>query len=86
MKAPKNVEIGNLGLQVLAYQSGGRVFNSSNDIAGEIASAATDANAYYVLSFDAPPPDGPVQYHALEVKLDKPGLTARTRTGYYALK
>jgi VWFA-related protein len=86
VKAAKNVEIGNLGLQVLAYQSGGRVFNSSNDIAGEIASAATDANAYYVLSFDAPPPDGPVQYHALEVKLDKPGLTARTRTGYYALK
>jgi VWFA-related protein len=86
VKAAKNAEIGNLALQVLAYQSGGRVFNSSNDIADEIAHAATDANAYYVLSFDAPPPDGPVQYHALEVKIDKPGLTARTRTGYYALK
>jgi VWFA-related protein len=86
VKAAKNAAIGNLALQVLAYQSGGRVFSSSNDIADEIANAATDANAYYVLSFDAPPPDGPVQYHALEVKIDKPGLTARTRTGYYALK
>ena len=24
------------------------------------------------------------EYHTLEVKVDKPGLTARTRTGYYA--
>jgi hypothetical protein len=28
--------------------------------------------------------DGPNEYHALEIKLGKPGLTARTRTGYYA--
>jgi VWFA-related protein len=86
VKAAKNVQTGNLSLQVLAYQSGGRVLNSSNDVANEIASCVTDANAYYVLSFDSPPPDGPVQYHGLEIKIGKPGLTARTQTGYYALK
>src|ERR1700733_4770810 len=43
----------NLSLQVLAVQSGGRVFNSSNDITGEIANCTSDANAYYVLSFEA---------------------------------
>jgi len=31
-----------------------------------------------------PSRDGPNEYHALDVKLDKPGLTARTRAGYYA--
>ena len=48
---------GNLvdGLQVLAYQSGGRVLNSSNDVAGEIARCAVDAGTYYVLSIQPPP-------------------------------
>jgi VWFA-related protein len=84
VKKPGQVQIGNLGLQVIATQTGGRVFNSSNDVAGEIASAVADANAYYVLTFDGLPGDGPNEYHALEVKLDKPGLKAVTRTGYYA--
>jgi VWFA-related protein len=86
VKAAKNTLTGNLALQVLAYQSGGRVLNSNNDIAEEVASCVMDANAYYLLTFDSPPPDGPVQYHDLQVKVGKDGLTARTRTGYYALK
>lgn len=87
LKAPKNwgqVQIGDVALQVLAYQTGGRVLNSSNDVAGEIATCVSDASAFYVLSFDSLPGDGPNEYHTLEVKVGKPGLTARTRTGYYA--
>ncbi len=84
VKAAKNAQAGNLGLQVLAAQSGGRVLNSSNDVAGEIATCLNDANAFYVLSFEALPGDGPNEYHALTVKVDKPGVTARTRAGYYA--
>jgi VWFA-related protein len=84
VRAEKQVQAGNLALQVLAEQSGGWVLNSSNDVAGEIASCITDANAFYVLSFDGVPGDGPNEYHALEVKIDKPGVAARTRSGYYA--
>lgn len=84
VSAPQQVQIGDVALQVLAAQSGGRVLNSSNDVAGEIATCIADANAFYVLSFEGEPGDGPNQYHALEVKIDKPGITARTRTGYYA--
>jgi VWFA-related protein len=84
VKTANQTQAGNLALQVLAYQSGGRVFNSSNDIAGEIASCTLDANSFYVLSFDSPPPDGPIEYYGLEVKIGKPGRTARTWTGYYA--
>jgi VWFA-related protein len=75
---------GHLALQVLAAQSGGRVLNSSNDVAGEIATCVADANAFYVLSFDGLAGDGPNEYHTLEIQIDKPGLAARTRSGYYA--
>ncbi len=75
---------GNVALQVLARQSGGLVLNSSNDIAGEIARCVADASSFYVVSFDGLAGDGPNEYHALDIKIDKPGLAARTRSGYYA--
>lgn len=84
VKKPGQVQIGDLALQVLAVQSGGRVFNSNNDIASEIAAAIADANDYYILTFEGLPADGPDQYHSIEVKTSKSGLKAITRTGYYA--
>jgi hypothetical protein len=36
------------------------------------------------VSFEASPADRRDEYHSLEIKVDKPGLTARTRQGYYA--
>jgi VWFA-related protein len=84
VKKPSQVQMGDLALQAIATQTGGRVFNSNNDITSEIASAVEDANAFYVLTFDGLPGDGPNEYHSLEIKLDKSGLKALTRTGYYA--
>ncbi len=84
VKKASQVQMGNVGLQVFATQTGGRVFVSDNDLASEIATAVADANAFYILTFDSLPGDGPNEYHSLEIKLDKPGLKALTRTGYYA--
>ncbi len=75
---------GDLGLQVLAVQSGGRVLNSSNDLTAEIAHCTADAEAFYVLSFDAARADQANEYHSIAVTINKPKITARTRTGYYA--
>jgi VWFA-related protein len=83
-KKPDQVQIGDLALQVLAYQSGGLVLNGSNDAAGEIARSFTDARASYQLSFEALPADGPDDFHSIQVKVDRPKATARTRAGYYA--
>ena len=44
VKSPSKVLPGNLGLPVLAVQSGGRVFNTSNDLATAIADCVADAN------------------------------------------
>jgi VWFA-related protein len=82
--APNKVQLGDLALQVVASHSGGRVLNSNSDIAGEIARCARDANAYYVLSFDSLPADGPNDYNAIQVKIAQPQLKAQTLSGYYA--
>jgi VWFA-related protein len=79
-----DLQPGNLALQVLAAQSGGKVLNLSNDIAGSIADCLVDATVFYTLSFDSPVAGHPNEYHSLEVKIGKSGLTGRMRTGYYA--
>jgi VWFA-related protein len=84
VRTPNQAQFGNVGLQVLASQSGGLVLNSSNSLTDEIAKCVADVNAYYVLSFEGLPGDGPDDYHTLEIKVDRPGVTARTRAGYYA--
>jgi VWFA-related protein len=79
----KKVESGDLSLRVIAVQSGGLVLNRNNDLAALIANCVDDSRAYYTLTFDSAPPDHPDEYHALQVKVNRPGLVARTRTGYY---
>ena len=81
---PSQVHAGNLAVQVLATQSGGVAFNSGNDLAALLQQSLADTRAYYEISFDPPAGDAPNQYHRLQVELDKHGLTARTRQGYYS--
>ncbi len=83
VKSARQADNADLALQVLATQSGGRVLTSSNDIAKEMGECLVDAPVYYTMTFEAPPADGPNEYHSLELKVDKPGLVARTRMGYY---
>ncbi|HZD49435.1 MAG TPA: VWA domain-containing protein [Silvibacterium sp.] len=80
---PSQVNAGNLALQVLATQSGGLVLNSSNDVTALLQQAFADANAWYEISFQSASTE-PNEYHQIEVRVDKPGLIARTRQGYYA--
>jgi VWFA-related protein len=81
---PSQVQLGDLGLQVLAVQSGGLVGHLGNHIAGMLQDCITDSVPYYEISFDAPQAERPDEYHHLEIKLAERGLTARTRLGYYA--
>jgi VWFA-related protein len=82
--SPSQAVLGNLALEVLAVHSGGRVLNSTNDLTAAIGECATDAHAFYVLSFEGARADHENEYHDLGVTVDKQGITARTRTGYYA--
>jgi len=77
-------DAGHLSLPVLATQTGGRVLEDSKDIAGAVAACIADADAYYELSFDSPAAATAGEYRPLEVKVNKPGLSDRTRTAYFA--
>ena len=74
---------GGLTIPVIAVQSGGLVLNRSSDVASLIAQCVADIRSYYTLTFDSNPARHPNEYHDVQVKIDKPGLVARTRTGYY---
>jgi VWFA-related protein len=73
----------NLGLQVLVTQTGGRVLDPSNDLAGQIDNCIADIGAYYTLTFAPPAAAQADEYHDLKVQASQPGLTARTNSGYY---
>jgi VWFA-related protein len=78
------VQVADLSLQVLATQSGGLVLTGSNDLTALLQQCVADGQAYYELSFDPPRADHRDEYHHIEVQVARPGLTARTREGYYA--
>lgn len=85
VKTAHDASSGNLGLQVLAIQSGGRTLDPGNGshIGDLISSCVMDAGPYYTLSFDPPKAEQADEYHQLTVKVDKPGLKVRTNSGYY---
>jgi len=79
-----NAAFGDLGLQVLVTQTGGRAIFGNDPIANSINHEVTDVSAYYTITIDAAPAERPNQYHQIDIKMTPPGLKARTRTGYYA--
>jgi VWFA-related protein len=81
---PSQVNLANLGLQVLAIQSGGLALEFNNDVSAMLQQCISDSAPYYEISFAAAAAERPDEYHHLEIRIDKPGLTARTRQGYYA--
>jgi VWFA-related protein len=81
---PSQAEWGDLALQVVSTQSGGLALTSGNDITAFIKQCLADTLAYYEISFAPPLDQKRDEYHHLEVHVAKPGLTARTRQGYYS--
>ncbi|MGA3133696.1 MAG: VWA domain-containing protein [Terracidiphilus sp.] len=81
---PNQAQFGNLGLQVLAVQSGGLALEGNSDVAGMIQRCLVDAKSWYEIGFTPPPADKPNEYHHIEVKVEDRTLTVRTRDGYYS--
>jgi VWFA-related protein len=82
--SPKQADNGDLFLQVIATQTGGKVLYGSNNIAKMIDQCLADAQAFYVLTFNAPRATHANEYNGIQVQVNKPGLKARARTGFYA--
>jgi VWFA-related protein len=58
-------------------------FMPNADLVLQINGCIQEADTFYTLSFDPSHADRPDEYHDLKVQVDRPGLTARTTSGYY---
>ena len=83
VKTVRQVGVMYLYKKVLAVESGGQVLDKSSDLVKQIEVCVRDANAFYTLSFNPAPAQHKDEYHDLKVEVSRPGLTARTNTGYY---
>ena len=80
----RNAEFGHLMLPALAARSGGQVLYGSTDLPALIDRCVADASSFYVVTYVPPPASRANEYHAIEIKIDRPDVVARTRAGYYA--
>jgi VWFA-related protein len=81
---PQQAQTGDVGLQVLAVQSGGLALESSSDVTGMLVRCMADVHSWYAISFESSSSREPNQYHHFEIRVGEKGLVARTRDGYYA--
>ena len=85
VRRESDVELANLGVQVLATRSGGLVLNSSNNVASELGECVREFGSYYVLTIAADAPTEKIEDHELKVRLTKPGFAVHTTAGYYTV-
>jgi VWFA-related protein len=65
----------------LASETGGRAALNGNDLRSDLAGIAGDLRSYYSLGY-TPERSGDGRVHAIEVKVKREGLRARSRTTY----
>ena len=84
VRSPSDVRWDDLAFQSVAVRSGGLALYSGQDLTSSLRECVADASPFYELSFDPVLTDEPNHYHQLKVEIAKPGLTPRTRQGYYS--
>jgi VWFA-related protein len=75
---------GNYDFSKLARATGGKSLYGRNDVDAEIGKSADDGVNFYTLTY-RPTTGGmdPQKFRKIQVTVDRPGLTATTRVGYY---
>src|SRR6266511_2839964 len=73
------------GLNALARDTGGTLFNNSNDLSLGLQRVLDANEAYYVLAYEPSTPYRDGRFHKIEIRIaGRPDLTVRTRKGYFA--
>jgi VWFA-related protein len=78
------------GMVLLAQRTGGLFYSGMNDLATPLRKAVDDGDGYYLMGYT---PDestfelkmDTLKYHTIKVRLKRPGLTVRSRTGFYGM-
>jgi VWFA-related protein len=71
-------------LNTLAEDTGGFLVRGTNDLAGGLRRMLDDNDSYYLLAYEPSNTRRDGRFRRIEVRLRRPGLTARTRKGYLA--
>jgi VWFA-related protein len=74
----------NDGLYSVANATGGFAVTNTNSFAGQVAQIFTETGSYYLIGFRSAYTDG--KFRRLNVKVNRPGVSVRTRNGYVAPK
>ena len=86
VRKPSEAVPADLALAVLATKSGGHdevPVDRNNAVTDLLNNVVAEAGTFYSLWFDPPQAKAADEFHDLKIVLDKPGLAARTITGYY---
>ena len=78
------VRMGQDSLRVLSDETGGFATVNNNDISGAFTRLVEENSSYYVLGYYASNERRDGRFRKLEVRVNKPGLTVRSRRGYIA--
>jgi hypothetical protein len=78
------------GLNYLASETGGFFIHNTNDVAEGVREVLQDQKGFYLIGYQ---PDAEtfsregasLRFHQLEVKVKRPGLSVRTRNGFYGV-
>lgn len=70
----------------LATRTGGRAFFYENDMGKVLREALDDASATYTLAYYPAPYDDDGRFRRIRVRVNRPGVTALHREGYFALE
>ncbi len=72
-------------LRILSDETDGRAIVNRNDLAKGMQQIMRDSSAYYLLGYNSTqaPQDG--KFHAIRVRVKRPGIQVRARKGYWAL-
>src|SRR6266404_2002484 len=77
------------GLNYLAQQTGGFFIKNTNDLNGGIRRVLNDQESYYLIGFIPQEstfnPDKARGFHELKVKVNRPGVRVRTRSGFFGI-
>jgi len=77
-----DLQISQDSLRVLADETSGFAAVNTNDFSSAFARVVKDNSAYYVLGYYPPGQRKDGRFHKLEVKVARPGVKVRARSGY----
>ncbi len=71
-------------LKVLADLGGGRTVMNTETPEAQVPAIFAESHSYYLVAFTPADASANGRFHKIDVKVDRPGVTVRTRSGYYA--